>query len=128
MKKDGCNHGYKYINVTEGENSFFSDVLLLSLYRSTHFISWGARRSFISVFRVMRIFSDPPHIDTPLHSVSKTHFLVQKVNFFAKLAKWSFLIFVPKIAEKLNSIAEKLYNFAEKMKKLLRKCIILLRK
>ena len=25
----------------------------------------GARRSFISVFRVMRIFSDPPNIDTP---------------------------------------------------------------
>ena len=72
-KKDGCNHGYKYINVTEGENSFFP-VLLLCLYRSTHFISWGARRSFISVFRVMRIFSDPPHIDTPLHSVSKIHF------------------------------------------------------
>ena len=40
-------------------------VSVTIFYRSAHFISWGARRSFISVFRVMRIFSDPPNIDTP---------------------------------------------------------------
>ena len=62
----------------------------------------------------MRIFSDPLHIDTPCTVCPKTIF-GPKTKFFAKLAKWSILIFVPKIAEKLNSIAEKLHNIAEKV-------------
>ena len=90
LKKDWGNHGYKYINVTQykrkREKLFSWDLSIVVsvriFYRSTHFISWGARRSSISVFRVMRIFSDPMHIDSLNPHPSSFHLchLIQTSN------------------------------------------------